>query len=449
MGGFSAVLGNPPFLGGQKLTGTFGDVFRAYIVRNIANGVRGSADLCAYFLLKIEAIINQERGYSGIVYTNTICEGDSKEVGIDQIYPAKMKFYSVLKNQPWTGQASVVVSLISSSRQTIEPVFLNGKPVQKINNRLKEGQEFEWDPKELDLRKGFAYMGDNLYGSGFIVDKEKYQQFITSNPNSALILKEYLNGRSLVNQFPITNDGYVICAEDYDETSLKLKFPEIYQHLESTVKESRKRAKSKKDRDIWWKFTAYRKEMREKIGDLNQVFVRPQSSSTHGLLLSDVRRIHSIKCIIFPTNSWEFFAIYQSTIYERWIWEYSSSLSSTISFSISDCFLTFPMLKLNHVEDLARDYYEERSRILIKHEVGLTGLMNLMSDETNKSFENLKSLQHQLDYSVGQALGVDVCESDYTYIQTKFGKRWSINDHKWEIIHTQLLRLNMEQFNSD
>ena len=49
MGGFSAVLGNPPFLGGQKITGSFGIPFRDFVVTTIAQGKKGSADLCAYF----------------------------------------------------------------------------------------------------------------------------------------------------------------------------------------------------------------------------------------------------------------------------------------------------------------------------------------------------------------------------------------------------------------
>ncbi|WP_415854889.1 Eco57I restriction-modification methylase domain-containing protein, partial [Sinomonas sp. G460-2] len=49
-GGFDAIIGNPPFLGGQKLTGAMGTSLRDWFVNVLAEGRRGSADLVAYFL---------------------------------------------------------------------------------------------------------------------------------------------------------------------------------------------------------------------------------------------------------------------------------------------------------------------------------------------------------------------------------------------------------------
>ncbi|MDO5051503.1 MAG: N-6 DNA methylase [Pseudoclavibacter sp.] len=51
-GGFDAIIGNPPFLGGQKLTGAMGTNVRDWFVNVLADGRRGSADLVAYFLLR-------------------------------------------------------------------------------------------------------------------------------------------------------------------------------------------------------------------------------------------------------------------------------------------------------------------------------------------------------------------------------------------------------------
>jgi hypothetical protein len=51
-GGFDAVVGNPPFIGGQRLTGAIGKDVREYLVEHLSRGKRGSADLCSYFLLR-------------------------------------------------------------------------------------------------------------------------------------------------------------------------------------------------------------------------------------------------------------------------------------------------------------------------------------------------------------------------------------------------------------
>ncbi len=57
-GGFDAVIGNPPFLGGKKISGALGSAYREYLVEVIGRGVRGNADLVAYFVLRAHELLN-------------------------------------------------------------------------------------------------------------------------------------------------------------------------------------------------------------------------------------------------------------------------------------------------------------------------------------------------------------------------------------------------------
>lgn len=82
-GGFDALLGNPPFKGGQHLTGLLGEDYRDVLVQWIAAGRRGSADLSVYFLLRAEQVVRDGGGMFGLLATQTITEGDSREVGLD------------------------------------------------------------------------------------------------------------------------------------------------------------------------------------------------------------------------------------------------------------------------------------------------------------------------------------------------------------------------------
>ena len=83
-GGFDAIIGNPPFLGGQKLTGALGPAYREYLVQSIGHGLRGSADLVAYFVLRAHRLLNST-GQVGLLATNTLAQGDTREVSLDQI----------------------------------------------------------------------------------------------------------------------------------------------------------------------------------------------------------------------------------------------------------------------------------------------------------------------------------------------------------------------------
>ena len=83
-GGFDAIIGNPPFLGGQKLTGAMGTNIRDWFVNVLANGRKGSADLVAYFFLRAMSLLNSQ-GNLGLIATNTVAQGDTREVGLKQM----------------------------------------------------------------------------------------------------------------------------------------------------------------------------------------------------------------------------------------------------------------------------------------------------------------------------------------------------------------------------
>ena len=83
-GGFDAIIGNPPFLGGQKLTGAMGTNVRDWFVNVLADGTKGSADLVAYFFLRAMSLLNAQ-GNLGLIATNTVAQGDTREVGLKQM----------------------------------------------------------------------------------------------------------------------------------------------------------------------------------------------------------------------------------------------------------------------------------------------------------------------------------------------------------------------------
>ena len=109
-GGFDAIVSNPPFMGGQKLTGQLGEDFREYLIQDMAEDKRGSADLCSYFLLRDLSIA--PHGRTGIIATNTIAQGDTREVGLDQAVDMGWAVYRAEKSQRWPGTAALEVALL-------------------------------------------------------------------------------------------------------------------------------------------------------------------------------------------------------------------------------------------------------------------------------------------------------------------------------------------------
>ena len=105
-GGFDAFVGNPPYMGGQKITRNISTQYRDFIVAQIANGATGSADLCVYFLLRISGV-SRSNGTLGLVATSSLAEGDSREVGLARFDELGMLLYRAIDRSHWPGHASV------------------------------------------------------------------------------------------------------------------------------------------------------------------------------------------------------------------------------------------------------------------------------------------------------------------------------------------------------
>ena len=136
--GFDGFIGNPPFLGGKRISSTLGNGYLAYLKSLLAN-TTGSADLVAFFFLRVVLLLSN-RGNFGLIATNTISQADTREVGLDQIVGSlSCKIYNATKHQQWPGGAAVFVSVIHIHKGLWDGLhFLDGKLVTSISSFLDE-----------------------------------------------------------------------------------------------------------------------------------------------------------------------------------------------------------------------------------------------------------------------------------------------------------------------
>lgn len=194
--GFDAVMGNPPFVGGQRLTGSVGHDVREYLVERIGRGKRGSADLCSYFLLRNLSVTGQ--GRIGMIATNTIAQGDTREVGLDQaVMDLHWTIYRANKSQPWPGSASLEVSLLWLGHAgTGEKRILDGRSVRGITPSLDAESRVKGNPHRLDANADQAFQGSNILGTGFLLEPEQAQALIGKDPRNKEVLFPYLTGKT-------------------------------------------------------------------------------------------------------------------------------------------------------------------------------------------------------------------------------------------------------------
>ena len=81
-GGFDCILGNPPYLGGQALSGTYGHAFCEYVKWEYAPA--GLSDLVVYFVRRIYGLL-KPGGFTAFITTNSIKDGDVRKDGLEQV----------------------------------------------------------------------------------------------------------------------------------------------------------------------------------------------------------------------------------------------------------------------------------------------------------------------------------------------------------------------------
>lgn len=221
-GGFDAVVGNPPFVGGQKITGSMGVPFRDYIVARIAGGQKGSADLCAYFFLRACGLLNAG-GSLGLLATNTISEGDTREVGLDRLLkPLKegvaplTSAYRAVKTIKWPSKSAnlEVAKVWLRKGEWTGTRVLEGNPVEAISPML-DSEEGDRKPKTLAENLGLSYIGSYVLGMGFVLEPEQAESMLTEDPDLDVVLFPYLNGEDLNSRPDQSPSRWVINFHDW------------------------------------------------------------------------------------------------------------------------------------------------------------------------------------------------------------------------------------------
>ena len=106
-GGFDAVVGNPPFMGGIRISAILGDSYLNYIHSHFGSGNR--ADLCAYFFLRASKLLRPNSGF-GFLVTNTIAQGDSRQFALESLTEKGCTIHRAVASRKWPGVASLEVS---------------------------------------------------------------------------------------------------------------------------------------------------------------------------------------------------------------------------------------------------------------------------------------------------------------------------------------------------
>ncbi|MBB3695975.1 restriction endonuclease [Flammeovirga yaeyamensis] len=409
-GGFDCILGNPPFLGGQKLSSSFGVDFLEFVKYYYAP--IGSVDLVTYFFRRDFEIIKRG-GFQSLISTNTISQGGAREGGLAVIEDKGGVINHAVRSMKWPGVAAVEVALVTVHKgDWLRKFILDTKEVDLINTYIDD-QEDLGDPYSLVQNQDKSFQGSIIFGKGFVLDPEEAQNLIEKDPQNKNVLFPYLNGQDLNNNIDQSTSRWVINFFDWDEEKA-MEYPDCFKIIEERVKPDRletvekKLAKGQKlnndDRTLseeWWKFLRQRPKLYEIIKPLERVLVVPLVSKYSSFAFVENDKVYMHKLAVFAINSFTEFAIISNTFHHLWSWKYSSTLgASTLNYSPTDCFQNYPFPSSNSIlETIGEKYDKTREALMVNISLGLTKMYNQFHNkDLTLEVENLKSKDFEKTY---------------------------------------------------
>jgi hypothetical protein len=410
-GGFSAVVSNPPFMGGQTLTGRLGEDLREYLISYIGRGKRGSADLCSYFLLRDLSVAR--KGRIGIIATNTIAQGDTREVGLDQAVDVMhWNVYRADKSRPWPGTAAVEVSLLWLGHAGQgEHRILDDNVVKEITRSLDPSSRVSGKPYRLQANKGKSYQGSIVLGKGFILEeREEVDALIAADPRSPEIIFPYLNGEDLNSRPDCSASRWIINFGQMADMEAS-RFTAAWDRVRELVKPERDANKySKHAHDYWWQYERNRSELYSAIVNLDRVLVIAQTSRTQVPALVPPGQVFDQKLVVFPASSTSALAFRTSAFQYWWTVRQSSTMKADTVYAPSDCCDNLPCPR--QTERIAASGSEldiSRRSVMKMHNTGLTRLYDLIGDETitTSDFTHLREIHIEIDDAIREAYALD------------------------------------------
>nr|WP_254452814.1 DNA methyltransferase [Roseicella sp. DB1501] len=416
-GGFDAIVGNPPFAGKNTLINGHREHYLDWL-QELHEGAHGNADLVAHFFRRAFGLL-RPGGCFGLIATNTVGQGDTRESGLRQVIEAGGAIARAVRRLPWPGEAAVVVSVVHVVRGQVRSPVLDGRKVWRISAFLMEG-DLDASPARLAANARKSFQGTNPVGAGFLLipQGERILTAVSGRDVAALIspgnelfrfVKSYTAGEDIAGDPQHRPGRKIIDFGDLCEATARELGGELFRVLEDDVRPSRATDKRDHRRLNWWRHGEPQKGLYEAIRPLQRVIALPQTSPHLQPTIVPNDGLFASTAIVFASDSQALLGLLQSRPHEVWTRFFTSSLKTDLRYAPSDCFETFPLPPLDHaaVHDAAEAYHTHRAALMVARNEGLTRTYNRFHNPAERAADiaRLRELHHALDLAVLRAYG--------------------------------------------
>lgn len=446
-GGFDAVVGNPPFLAGKKISIAYGAHLEAWMKSDLG-GAKGAADICAHFIRRAWSLVRPNVGGIGLIATDRVGQGDTARMSGDVLAESGV-IYRALSEFRWPGKASTGAAIIWATKRPRFPgvkVVLDGKAIDTIGGSLTDLAEPDVAGAARLSPLFPAGNGVAVYGEGFVMDER--DPFVESlEPGEARFLRPFVNGQSLLSgrasgRVAIDVNGFGT------ETDLVRHAPRIASHLVNSVKPVRDAVTSQVHEARFWAHWDKREALFAAVAELDWFLVLAKDTRVPVFVrTADRESLYSDKVIVFATDNPDHFGVLSSGIHYSWFERTKTGRGKTSSYIVSRCLRTFAFPHSGNGQiGKAADDFDRSRRDALTSSVSFTDLYNEVDNPANFSEEisRFRAAQVALDEVVLHAYGWTDLALDYGHWDIGAGARWSPSAAARGEIVRRLIALNKD-----
>jgi hypothetical protein len=448
--GFDAVVGNPPFQGGSKLTGTLGLDYRAYVVKWIANGGRGNADLIAYMFLRAAGV---GRGVA-LLATNTVAQGDTREVGLDAMSRDGWCIVRANKSRKWPGEANLEIAQLWLQRYWNGAATLIDGDVEHTVAHISSALDDDGGaspPIRLRHNRHLSFKGSNVYGMGFVLDPAEARALIAKDQRNRQVLFPFLNGEDLNTSPDCSAQRWVINFFDWPVERAQT-YGDCWRIIEERVRPERQRRKPSGEYVLrapapqrFWQYEMPRPGLYATIASQDLVLALTLHSSALQAALVPSGQVFSHGLAIFAFDDYAHLALLCSSLHTWWAQLRGSTLRTDVRYATTDCFETFPMPRLDQATNEAgRVLHDRRRAIMLGRNLGLTKIYNLVHNPEvgDADVASLRDAHVLVDEAIRSSYGWSDVELDHGFHETPLGRRFAVSPAARRDLLRRLLDLN-------
>jgi hypothetical protein len=378
-GGFDCILGNPPYLGGQDLSGTFGHSFCHYVKWEYAPA--GLSDLVVYFVRRIYSLL-RPGGFTAFITTNSIKDGDIRKDGLEQILAQGGAINFAVRAIKWPGRANVFISLVSIHKgEWSGKRFLDGREVPVVSAYFEDTFDIG-DARQLTENADRVFQGSIFLGDGFLLSHGEAEGMKRRDPRLCNVIFPVIKGQELNNRPDQAPGRQIINFLDWPLEKAQ-GFGEAFDRVLKLVKPERDKVIRAARRERWWQYAERATGLYTRIRGLARCFAASATTKYLNFSALPTNYIFLNTIYVFTTDRWDLYAIVQSTMHEVWARKYSGALKQDLRYSPSDCFESFPFpeglwrTSNDTLAAIGEHYHGHRRALMYSLWLGLTDIYNL------------------------------------------------------------------------